>query len=77
MKTQLTLVGVRVVRTYLQGLVGFLTVNAAGIDLGIPAMTFANSFLLAASLAAAPAVVSLIHNIIELLAGYEASAIRG
>lgn len=68
-----TQVGIRVARTYVQGLVGFIvaveTGAAAGVGVavGIPASAFMSRFWIAAGMAAAPAVMSLLQNIIELL----------
>lgn len=56
---------IRFGRTYLQGLVGFLVAggaaSVAGVNIGV------GDFWNAAGLAFAPAVISLIHNAIELL----------
>lgn len=65
------IVGVRALRVYLQGLVGFLTANATGATTavtGIPVGDFGQQIVTAASLAVAPAVFSLLTNAIELLA---------
>ena len=63
------MIGVRVARNYLQGLLGFLTAGAMGIDdaLGVPMSAFGNAFVASASLAVAPAVVCLIQNALEIL----------
>jgi hypothetical protein len=66
------LVLVRAVRTYLQALVGFLVVGfAAGlipfVDNPIAATDFVHKLGGAASLAVAPAVISILQNAIELL----------
>lgn len=69
--TPLTAIAVRVLRTYIQSLVGFLiglpVYQAAG-GTGIPADTFVQAFITAASLAVAPAVVAFLMNALELLA---------
>jgi hypothetical protein len=65
------IVGVRAARVYLQGLIGFLTSNATGATTavtGIPVGDFGNQIVIAASLAVAPAVLSLMMNVVELLA---------
>jgi hypothetical protein len=72
---------VRCVRVYLQSVLGFLTAgvtgatSAVGAALGapMPAMDFWHQLLFALSLAVAPATVSLIQNICELLAKIDAS----
>ena len=70
------IVGVRGLRVYLQGLVGFLTANTTGATealTGIPVGDFGNQVVIAASLAVAPSVLSLLTNIIELLAKLDQS----
>lgn len=65
------IIGVRFLRVYLQSLVGFLTANTTGLTeavTGIPMEQFGNQLGLAAQLALAPAVLTLIQNGIELLA---------
>lgn len=62
------LVLVRVVRTYLQSLLGLLTAGMAGGAAGmIPFTDFQDLLVKSASLAIAPAVVSAIQNILEIL----------
>ncbi|MBI3966708.1 MAG: hypothetical protein HY329_13825 [Chloroflexi bacterium] len=67
-------VGVRVLRTYFQSLLGFLLavgsglMGASGLMDPIPAGDFAAAFNRAAGLALAPTVVALLQNVIELLA---------
>lgn len=71
------IVGVRALRVYLQGLVGFLTANTTGATeavTGIPVGDFGNQIIIAASLAVAPAVLSLLMNITELLARLDQTA---
>jgi hypothetical protein len=58
------MIGVRVLRVYLMGLVGFLT---AGIVGSPDAVEFATLLRHAASLAVAPAAVSLLVNSTEIL----------
>ena len=62
---------VRVLRTYLQGLLGFILTLAspAGEAVGIklPAMDFAGILVTSASLAIAPAAIAAIQNAIEIL----------
>lgn len=66
-------VGIRVARTYVQALAGFIiaveTGAAAGVGVavGIPASAFMSRFWIAAGMAAAPAVMALLQNVIELL----------
>jgi hypothetical protein len=70
-------VGVRVTRTYLQSLLGFLAAGGIGIStetvkaLGVT--DFSSLFLASASLAIAPAVVSLLQNAIEILSQLDAA----
>lgn len=70
------IIGVRVLRVYLQSLAGFLTANVTGFtdvvleataDVQLPAMAFWGKFVTAASLAVAPAVFTLIQNAVEIL----------
>ncbi len=70
------IVGVRALRVYLQGLVGFLTANTSGATeaiTGMPMGDFWHQLLMAMSLAAAPAALSLIMNVTELLAKLDQS----
>ena len=64
-------VGVRVLRTYLQSLVGFVlavsTGAAAGVGINIQVGDFGDVMLKSAGLAVAPAVMSLLQNAIEIL----------
>lgn len=72
----LLIIFVRVARTYLQSLVGFLVALPAYTAMGgsgIPAGTFLDAFALAASLAVAPTVVCALQNGIELLASIDVS----
>lgn len=67
---------VRAGRVYIQGLSTFLLSNAAGATTavtGMPIGDFGNSLMIAASLAVAPAVGSLLLNIGELLAKLDQS----
>jgi len=72
---------VRCVRVYIQSLLGFLTATGTGLTaavgaaLGtpIPAMDFFHMLVFCASLAIAPATVSLLQNILELLAKIDAT----
>ena len=63
--------GIRVLRTFLQGWLGFILTLAtpAGEAVGIklPAMDFGGVLLTSASLAVAPAVIAAIQNAIEIL----------
>jgi hypothetical protein len=64
---------VRGARTFLQSLVGFLLVVMAGrtiidnVGVMIPAVDFLDALKIAASLAVAPTVISLLQNLVELL----------
>ncbi len=64
-------VGVRVLRTYLQSLLGFVvavsTGAAAGVGIHIAVGDFGDLLLKSAGLAVAPAAVSMIQNAIEIL----------
>ena len=72
---------VRCCRVYLQALLGFLTATGTGlagavataVGTPIPAMDFWHMLVFSASLAVAPATVSLIQNVIELLAKIDAT----
>ena len=77
---------IRTVRTYLQALVGFLVAGGVGaadpIDLAqavgvqMPTNAFFGLLISAAGLAVAPAVVSFIQNMIELLTALDKPQIR-
>ena len=70
------IVGVRALRVYLQGLVGFLTANATGATqavTGMPMGDFAHQLTVAISLSVAPAVLSLLLNSVELLSKIDQS----
>lgn len=70
----LQLVAVRVVRTYLQSVLGLLTAGMAGGAAGmIPYADFQELLIKSASLAIAPAVVAAIQNILEILAKWDAT----
>jgi len=60
---------VRAARTYVQCLLGFLTASSTGLAgaAGIPIAQFGNQFAVAATLAVAPTVVSLLMNVGEIL----------
>jgi len=64
-------VGIRVLRTFLQGWVGILiaggTGAAAAVGVNMPVGDFGALLVQSASLAVAPAVISALQNIIELL----------
>ena len=66
-----TQVGIRVLRTYAQSVLGFVLAvesgAAAGVGLAMPAQDFGKRLLVALSMAAAPAAVSLLQNFVELL----------
>jgi hypothetical protein len=68
------LVLVRVVRTYLQTLLGLLTAGMAGGATGLlPFVDFQDLLVKSASLAIAPAVVSAIQNVLEVMAKWDES----
>lgn len=58
------MIAIRVARTYIQGLIGFLVAGLVGDP---TARDFSLVFLHAASLALAPAVMSLLMNAVEVL----------
>lgn len=60
---------IRASRVYLQSMLGFLTASATGIAdaIGVPLGQFGNIFVTSASLAVAPAAISLIQNTVEIL----------
>jgi len=64
-------VGIRVLRTYLQGVLGFLTAIASGatdaVGIHVPVGDFWDLLLKSAGLAVAPAMISLLQNAIEIL----------
>jgi len=64
-------VGIRVLRTYLQSLVGFILAvgsgAAGGVGITIQVGDFGDLLLKSAGLAVAPAVMSLLQNSIEIL----------
>jgi len=64
-------VGVRVLRTYLQSLLGFIMAvgsgAAAGVGINIQVGDFTDLLLKSAGLAIAPAAVSMLQNAIEIL----------
>lgn len=63
------LVAVRVVRSYLQTLLGLLTAAGAGGATGlIPFNDFQDLLIKSLTLSLAPAVVSLLQNVLEILA---------
>ena len=69
---------IRVARTYLQSLVGFVLAvesgAAAGVGLSMPANDFVERLIVAASMAAAPAAMALLQNAIEILSRLDRSA---
>lgn len=62
---------VRVLRTYLQCVVGLLLAGGVSDVVGVPARDFATLLMNALSVSLAPAVVSLIHNGLEFLASID------
>lgn len=64
--------GIRALRVYLQSLVGFLLAGGSGaagaVGITMPVGDFGALLVSCASLAVAPAAISLIQNVIELLA---------
>jgi hypothetical protein len=71
-------VGIRVVRTYLQSLLGFVVAMSSGagnaVGMNLPATDFGTLMMQSASLALAPAVISLIQNAVEILAKMDTRA---
>jgi hypothetical protein len=70
------IVGVRTLRVYLQSFVGFLTAMGTGFAeavMGVQLGPFAQQFVIAASMAVAPATISLLQNTIELLTKLDAT----
>jgi hypothetical protein len=70
-------VGVRVLRTYLQSLVGFVLAvgsgAAGGVGINIQVGDFGDLMLKSAGLAVAPAMMSLLQNAIEILTSLDQS----
>lgn len=68
---------VRCCRVYLQSLVGFLLATGSGLTAAagvtMPATDFYHVLVISASMAVAPATISLIQNVIELLAKLDAT----
>jgi len=71
-------VGIRVLRTYLQSLLGFIlavgTGAAGAVGISLPMGNFTELFISSASLAVAPAAIALLQNAVELLAKLDTSA---
>jgi hypothetical protein len=73
----ITQVFVRAARTYLQSLIGFLGVLLgakpilSNLGVTITATDFWSMFLLAASMAVAPTMMSLLQNCVELLSSFD------
>jgi len=69
--------GVRALRVYIQTLVGLLiatgTGAAAAVGVTMSAGDFAHTLLVCGSIAVAPAAISLLQNIAELLAKLDAT----
>ena len=69
--------GIRALRVYLQTLVGLLlatgTGAAAAVGVTMSAGDFGHDLLVCASISIAPAAISLLQNIIELLAKLDAT----
>lgn len=76
--TPIAQVLVRAARTYVQGLIGFLVLGVAakplaeGLGVVIPPGDFWAAFQVAAGLATAPTVISLLQNVAELLGRVDA-----
>jgi len=73
-------VGVRVLRTYLQSLLGFLLAMGSGaadaVGIKLPAADFGQLMIQSASLALAPAAISLIQNAVEILTKMDGGRFR-
>lgn len=71
---------IRTVRTYLQGFVGFLVAGQTGaadaVGVYLPAGDFLALCISSASLALAPAVISVLQNTIELLSELDSPQTR-
>lgn len=71
---------VRTVRTYLQGLVGFLMAGGTGaadaVGVPLPAHDFLALLGVSAGLAVAPAIIALLQNAVELLSKLERASLR-
>jgi len=69
--------GIRALRTFLQSLVGFIlavgTGAAGAVGINVPAGDFVALVMSSASLAVAPAAISLIQNAIEILTKLDSS----
>lgn len=73
-----TQVLIRVARTYLQSLVGFILAAGSGaadaVGVNMPANDFVGLLYACASLSVAPAVISLLQNGIEILSRLDTSS---
>lgn len=67
---------VRCARVYLQSLLGFLMADSTGLAaaVGIPLDKFGGALWVAATLAVAPATISLVQNIIEILTNIDVNS---
>lgn len=71
-------VAIRVLRTYLQSLLGFLVAVGSGaagaVGIELPMKDFGELLWSSAGLAVAPAVISLLQNAIEILSKLDATS---
>lgn len=71
---------IRTARTYMQGLVGFLVAGGTGaadaMGINMPVHDFVGLFVASASLAVAPAVITLLQNAVEILTRLDNPQIR-
>jgi hypothetical protein len=71
---------IRTVRTYLQGLVGFLVAGGTGVagavGINMPVHDFGALLWTSASLAVAPAVIALLQNAVEILSKLDSPQTR-
>lgn len=71
-------VGVRVLRTYLQSLLGFILAIGTGaadaVGVNLPVSDFVSVLVQSASLAVAPAVIAALQNAVEILGKMDTGA---
>lgn len=68
----ITIIGVRALRVFLQSLIGLVTAGLAA-PTALPTSDFLHLLTLCASLSVAPTVISIVQNVIELLAAFDQS----
>jgi hypothetical protein len=67
----------RALRTFLQVVVGLLSAKGFGVDGGVLPTEFFPALVMSAQLAAAPAVMSVLQNLSEIVMGFEKAKSRG